>query len=206
MKRLHLLGALAFVLCTQTIAAQSYDKTDRMGIILSTGYKHLPSVNTANSYTAFSFDFICHNHYNKLDFNGNFSYGNGYISCEPFSLIGILGFFFVKYGEGGEFNGGYTGLIIGASALSGLGFNIKLGDYLKIRPYYSLLRLSKIKDVVNSFTLNAAVGSYLTVDFGRIMINPFCEYGFGYKKNSPFTGANFGVSLGIKLYDLDNDD
>jgi hypothetical protein len=198
----HILIALLVVSGAQIATAQDYDETDKMGIMLSTGYKHLSCANIANAYDAFSFEFTVHNHFNNIDFNGNFLYGKDYISFEPFSLIGILGFFFVKYGEGRDLlaDGEYTGLIIGASALSGMGFNINLDDSFKIRPYYSLLRLSKIKNVIEKFTLNAAVGSYFTVNLGEVMINPFCEYGFGYKKNSPFTGFNYGVSLGIKLY------
>jgi hypothetical protein len=189
------------VLCTQNAVAQDYEVTDEMGIIFSAAYKHLPCKNIANTYDAFGFEVAVHNHFNNLDFIGNFMYSKDYMSFEPFSLVGILGFFFVKYGEGGDLDGGYTGLIIGASALSGMGFNINLGDYIKIRPYYSLLRLSKIKDITEKFTLNAAAGSYLTVNVGRVMINPFCEYGFGYEKKSPFTGINYGVSLGVRLYD-----
>jgi hypothetical protein len=179
-----------------------HDATDRMGFILSTGYKHLSPVNIENSYNTFKFEITLHNHFNNIDFNGSFHYGKDYISFEAFSLLGMLYYYFIKYGEGGYLQDDNTIMMfVGLSAFSTASFNISVGDRFKIRPYWSFLRLSKIKNVTNDFKFNAGLGTYLTYEINRIMISPFCEYAFGYEKNSPFTGINFGLSVGVKLYD-----
>ncbi|MDR2066158.1 MAG: hypothetical protein LBP85_10700 [Prevotellaceae bacterium] len=212
MKTLYLIIVLLFMLLPKESKAQ-HDETDRMGFILSTGYKYLPSVTVPSenrsgakdikkSYTAFDFGITLHNHFNNIDFNGSFSYGKDYISFEAFSLLGMLYYYFIKYGEGGYLqDDNRVIMFVGLSAFSTTSFNIHIGEHINIRPYWSLLRLSKIKTVTDGFKFNVGLGTYLTYEINRIMISPFCEYAFGYEKNSPFTGVNFGLSVGIKLYD-----
>ncbi|MDR3287267.1 MAG: hypothetical protein LBT27_07485 [Prevotellaceae bacterium] len=196
----------ATVIITALFAVQNAkaqdDGTGIMGINLSVGYKHLPCINIPNSYDAFSFEFTAHHHALNVDFNSSISYGKDYLSYEPFPIIGIICLFIANTEHGDELrNNPYFSAFVAASVLSGVGFNIKFGDNFKLRPYYSLLRVSKIKNVTDKTTLNAGVGTYFTVDLGRFMISPFCEYGFGYVKNSPFTGVNYGISLGVKLFE-----
>ncbi|MDR2409469.1 MAG: hypothetical protein LBE13_15320 [Bacteroidales bacterium] len=215
MKKIIFIIASALILLPKEAKAQ-HDETDRMGIILSTGYKHLPSVKVfpfgesypyiKKSYNAFKFEITLHNHFNNIDFNGSFHYGKDYMSFEAFSLLGMLYYYFVKYGEGGyllqDDNNKLVTLFMLASAFSTTSFNISVGEQFKIRPYWSLLRLSRIKNVTDGLKFNVGLGTYLTYEINhRIMISPFCEYAFGYEKKSPFTGVNFGLSVGIKLYD-----
>lgn len=193
--------SMFLIVCNNAAKAQ-HEPQDKMGIMLSAGYKHLSNVKLPNSHDAFTFDLTLHNHFNNIDFNSSFNYGKNYISFEPCSLIGMLYYYFVKYGEGDDSEGGLGTLFFMAMAVSTMSFNIPIGDdeAFIIRPYWSLLRISKVKDYSNRYELNAAVGTYLSYDFGPLMVNPFCEYGFGYSKNSPWKGFNFGISLSTKFY------
>ena len=182
--------------CPEALFAQYTGEPDEMGVILSAGYKNL-RINHGN-YEVATIELGLHNFFNDLDFGGSFSYGKDYMNIEAFSLAGLLCVYFMKQGWG-DWDDSMVNLMIGAAALSGMGFNLRATDFLNIRPYYSLLRLTKIQE--KKFELNGAVGGHLTFEFGRMMLNPFCEYTFGYRKNSPFKGYAFGVSLGVKLYD-----
>jgi len=180
--------------CPEKLLAQYTGKPDAVGVILSAGYKSL-RINQGNFDVA-TVELGLHNHFNDLDFGGSFSYGKDYMSAEPFSLAGWLIYYMLTHGFMDD-DDTPTNMVMAISMLSGMGFNIRAGS-LNIRPYYSLLRLTKIQE--EKWNLNGAVGSYLTLEFGRVMFNPFCEYTFGYKKKSRFTGYAFGVSLGVKLY------
>ena len=197
MKQKKLLTVLIFFIgfCPEALFAQYTGEPDAMGVFLSGGYKSL-RINHGN-YDATTLEIGLHNHFNNIDFVGSFSYGKDYMSMEPFTLSGLLLYYFIK--QGWSYADKETNIAMALCIFSGMGFNIRLADFLKIRPYYSLLRLTKIQK--EEFDLNGAVGSYVTFEFGRMMLNPFCEYTFGYKKKSPFTGYAFGVSLGVKLYD-----
>ncbi|MDR1198335.1 MAG: hypothetical protein LBK94_04895 [Prevotellaceae bacterium] len=208
MKKTLFILAVCLVICNNIAKAQ-----DEMGLMISTGYKHLSNVNLPNSHDAFTVDLTLHNYFNNIDFNSSFNYGKNYISFEPCSLIGLLYYQFAK-GEEGHSERDMGAMILLAMACSTMSFNIHVDDEDKfiIRPYWSLMRISKVKDAIkidaphvknitNGFELNAALGAYLSINFDPFVINPFCEYGFGYNKNSPFTGFNFGLSVGIKLYE-----
>jgi len=176
---------------------------DDMGFILPiVGYKHL-NLRDNKSYDVATAGLALHNHFNNIDFNGSFHWGKNYMSMEPFSLVGMLMFYFIKYGEGGGLDGGMVGFLTGVSAMSSMSFNIRIGEVVNIRPYWSLLRLTRLSEEneKGKFKLNGALGTHLTLEFNRIMINPYAEWTFGYAKKSPFMGYAFGVSVGIKLYD-----
>lgn len=170
-------------------------------IYIAGGYKHLPCVNIANSYNALTFEFSLNYYY--VDFNSSIHAGKNYFNFEPFSLLGIL-YLVMRGGDISDLEGNAI-IVLGMGTFSTMGFNINVNDKFKIRPYWSFLRFSKIKGITDKLTLNAGIGTNLSyilyedVD-GAILINPFCEYGFGYSQNSPFTGFNWGLSLGWKIY------
>lgn len=123
-----LISVLFFLLSLPlTATAQTYEPTDKMGFIISTGYKHLSLRNS--TYDVATLELSLYNHWNKINFNGSFHYGKDYLSMEPCSLFGMLLFYFVKYGEGGGLEEGGSGLVIGALALSSMSFNIHIGNY-----------------------------------------------------------------------------
>ncbi|MDR1348944.1 MAG: hypothetical protein LBJ63_11080 [Prevotellaceae bacterium] len=211
MKKILLILSMLIIICNNAAKAQ-YEK----GIMISTGYKHLSTVNLPKSYDAFTVDLTLHNYYYGVDFNSSFNYGKNYISYEPCSLIGLLYCRFVT-GLGEDPDRNLVDLTFMVMAASTMSFNIPIGDEDRfiIRPYWSLMRISRVldaptekinpvfglKDDANEYQLNAAAGVYFSINWDLFMISPFCEYGFGYKKVSPFTGFNFGLSVGIKLYE-----
>ena len=100
---------LSFVI--QNTNAQSYEPQDKMGFILSAGYKHLSL--KSSTHNALAFDISLHNHFNNIDFNSGFYWDKDYMSFDPFALFGIMCFYFVKYGEGGFLDGdNNVGLLI----------------------------------------------------------------------------------------------
>ena len=198
---------LFFALCTVVFMpvradAQEYEPQDRMGFIFPVvGYKHLNF--KSSNYSATTVGISLHNFSNNIDFNGSFQWGKDYMSMEPFSLAGLLCFYFMKYGEGGHLMGdGMFGLVVGASALSSMSFNIRIGDVINIRPYWSMLRLTRLSEGTEKgeFNINSALGTHLTLEFNRFMISPYAEWTFGWTKESPFNGYALGVSVGLKLY------
>jgi hypothetical protein len=203
---------LAALIALPLFAQTEHEPQDRMGLIFPVvGYKRLNLRH--NSFNAITADMTLHNLFNDIDFNGSFHWGKDYMSMEPFSLVGLMCIYFWKYGEGTEPDNSMFKLIVFAGAISSMSFNIRIGETVNIRPYWSLLRLTKLTDEKNkayyneekgTFKLNGALGTHVTLEFGRIMVNPYVEWTFGWKKDSPFRGYAFGASVGIKLYSEDS--
>ena len=162
------------------------------------GYKRLNLRN--NSYDVGTFEVTLHNHFNMMDFTASFQMGKDYMSIDAVPLIGWLLFPMAKRSHSS--NEKYARLAVAICMFSSTTFNIHCGNYFTIRPYWSLLRVSRLGDEngKGKFNINGALGSHFSIEFNRFMINPYIEWTFGYAKKSPFMGYAYGVSLGFKLY------
>lgn len=205
-------------LCTNA-KAQTDEEMWEMGTILSVGYKSAPTSVTNVPFHTFSIGYTEHNYFNNIDFNSTFQYGsrtvNGaklkYMNIEPLSLVGMIVLRFIMFG-GGDPGGEYVVLMSAIFAQSAMSFNINITDNIGIRPYWSLLRMSRLYGDIETYrSLNGAVGTNLTLTLGNFMISPYIEYGFDYgfdysrwenTHRGVFKGWSYGVSLGVKLWDV----
>jgi hypothetical protein len=178
------------------------DETDRMGLMIDVGGKHIHFRN--NDYDALGFDLKIHNHFNNIGFNSSFYMGKNYMGIEPFSLAGVVLFFFMKYGDYQNSGTGYDGILMGACMLSSLNFNIRISNNFAIRPYWSLLRLTKLdnaeEEQYKKFQLNGALGGDIMIIFDQFFVTAYGEYTFGWGKITPFKGYSIGATLGIKFF------
>lgn len=171
----------------------------RMGFIVPIfGYKRLNLRN--NSYDVATFEVTLHNFMNKIDFTASFQMGKDYMSIDAIPLFGWLLYPMARKSHSEDET--YARLAVAICMLGSTTFNIHIGNYFNIRPYWSLLRISRLGDESGKgkFNINGALGSHFSIEFNRFMINPYIEWTFGYAKKSPFMGYAFGVSLGFKLY------
>jgi len=192
MKKLLIL----FILIAPMLAeAQSpLGRHDVFGI--STGYKH-HNIKGGNFDVAF-LEFDLYVYSTQFEYTAKIEYGKDYLNFEPLGALGVMLMAFMFDGAGKDMptttEERFYIIMLGSSSAK-IPIYIANG-WVEICPQWNLLKITKLyKD---NFHINASVGLSLKFYLNRsIYLSPMWEYSFGYKKQSPFTGHAYGMSLGF---------
>jgi len=192
MKKLLIL--FIFIIPMLAEAQSPLGRHDVFGI--SAGYKHL-NIERGNFDVAF-LEFDLYVYSTQFEYTAKIEYGKDYLSYEPLGALGVILMAFMFNGAGKDMST-TTGerfliILLGTSSAK---IPIYIADgRIELCPQWNMLKITRLYN--DDFQLNASVGASLKVYLNKsLYLSPMWEYSFGYKKESPFTGHAYGMSLGF---------